>query len=287
MDTNIIPEMKDIVSIDRGDHTMVTSIEWYMCSWCNYNCFYCNPTNHTQSKLEDTSYYIKQAKKIAKKMSLDGYYVMLLKGGEVTYLDLEKILDVFTDFNMTYHLTTNLSNKLDYYLDLIDFCRCRNQGIKIEASYHGRDTDNFISKLVEISKVVPITASFVIDDSTYDEYSKVIKRIEKLNNPYIHLYTKPMKIGDFNLSKNNSKYNQYNKLHSVFINNKSYEFGMLDVPVFIKDFDPYGFECTCKYDILFVINHFVKHRCGNKQTIICKKHNCDLCMVESIYRVEK
>ena len=287
MDINTIPEMKDIMSIDRGDHGMVTSIEWYMCSWCNYNCFYCNPSNHTQSKLEDTSYYIKQAKKIAKKMSLDGYYVMLIKGGEVTFLDLEKILDVFTDFNMTYHLTTNLSNKLEYYLDLIDFCRCREQGIKIQASYHGKDTDNFLHKITEISKVMPIKVSFVIDDTTYNMYSKIIKKIEKLKNNNIRIFTQPRKIEDFKLSDNSSKYTQYSKSHSVFINDKPYEFGMLDIPLLIKDFDPYGFECTCKYDILFVIDHFVKHRCGNKQTVICKKHNCDLCMVESIYRIEK
>jgi len=119
-----------------------------MTDWCNYRCSYCH-TDHENQKLEKTEYYIEKAEQIKNKLNKDDKYLMFLKGSEVSFLDLEKILHTFDDYKVRFCITTNLSNKLDYYANLIN-----NFNMKLVASYHEQsDPQDFIAKMAYLSYI--------------------------------------------------------------------------------------------------------------------------------------
>lgn len=283
-------EITSIVAL----RSKINRIEWYMTDWCNYRCSYCR-TNHENQKLEKTEYYIEKAEQIKNKLNKDDKYLIYLKGGEVSFLDLEKILHTFDGYKVRFGITTNLSNKLDYYANLIN-----NFNIKLVASYHEQsDPQDFIAKMAYLSYIQKkkeyATASFIMVSLVLSEegFSKNYQYIyDKAKELDIKTQILPLKYKKEE-SKEKGKTSsidpnlELNKSYKTEINGIPTHFTMLQLPSVLKNFSPKGFKCQEKYYLYYNKDHFEGHRCQKDKeetTIVCKKNECDFCQVTKLWK---
>lgn len=202
--------MSEIISIDRKTSSKsLFKISWQVTKWCNYRCSYCinfpekkvnsealenfrllekkHPTIDTLlQKAEEINNYINTIKK---DVQLD------LIGGEVTFIDWIKIFSekITTNKLLAVKITTNLSNKLEYYENLKKYFESRNIQFILSVSMHAsqiKDFDNFCMKAIKVATSV----SVVINEDNEEETLKNINRLKELG------YSKKIKI---NLDRNN------------------------------------------------------------------------------------
>lgn len=267
--------------------------EWLITYWCNYQCPYCLTKEHKKYKLKTTEQYIEDAKKIREKLNKDTKYNCVIKGGEVCFLDLDKILSIFNGYKIRWELTTNFSNKVEYFLNL-----ARKYDMIITTSYHGDqcNKDEFLDKIKKFAKYRRIAVTFVIGETTEKQYTEVINEINSWNNKNVRIKTLPMKIKDkgkitidyskketFKILPDDDK----SKKFYIYFNGKKTDIKTtLDFPKYFKNFDPYGYHCKYKYIFLYdgEQNKFFYHRCFDKNEGICQKHSCHFCGIKRIWK---
>jgi len=143
-------KMNNILSIEpTKDYFMIC---WHMTGWCNYHCHYCI-AEHLRTKWIDENVIIKRAINlnnfINKNIDKNRKIVYKLSGGEVTYYNLPKILDNIQRLDKVI-VATNLSQKLDYYYELEDYCFKRNIQLVLLCSWHD-ENKNFENKFIELT----------------------------------------------------------------------------------------------------------------------------------------
>ena len=287
---NIIKE-EGIKKIERYSFRHgIKKIEWYMTDWCNYRCEYCL-TDHSKAEFQSLEKLLNIANEIKKLLSKEEKYTLILKGGEVTYFDLETIFHVFDGYNIEFCITTNLSNKAEYYVNLL-----KKFNLRLNISFHAQaKKEEFLEKVKTIvsteRKNKNITFLFVIGNTKTNElYEEVIGTLE---NAYKNL--KEIKIKKLPLKIKSEPNNTVpilpliNKEKETIINDHPCALNMLDLP-FLLDIDPFGYKCYNLYS--FFVNKegdIIHHRCSkklNSQVVICNKHKCNFCQVGAIEKNE-
>lgn len=237
-------------------------INWIMTRWCNYNCSYCNLKKDNTIKLIEI-------KKIARKINwlinnqIKENVYLKLGGGEISFLPLEEILNyIDSPFVKKIHITTNLSNNIEYYLNLRKFCNKRNIELVISASCHIEQIDN-IDNFLEKAKYVSMV-SFVWDEKYKDENLKIINYLEKNHI----LYTlRRLKDKDSNITVNKnivSTNGAGTELTVILKNGESVSFP--NRYEFVKTFNGnnfYNFYCNSgKYNIVILDGFIIRNFCS-------------------------
>lgn len=160
--------MKKIIAIKDLDDMKV--IKWRITEACNYHCSYCirrplvekaNPEN-IKAALAVLPDVINLAERLANRHNMKVKIDLI--GGEVSLhketLDIVKGLGDSEAIGKI-NITTNLSQPVDWYLDLIDKSKKK---ISITASFHPEyaDLDEFLEKAFTLSKVCQFKAETVI-----------------------------------------------------------------------------------------------------------------------------
>ena len=176
--------MKDIrciKTITKSDNKFY--VMWALTTWCNYRCPYCFQ-DPAHDKWVDENILVDRAKKINNWLISNNKNVesISLLGGEITYYNLENILNRFTVNLKEIVITTNFSQKLDYFKNLYIYCSKRNSYLTLICSYHENE-DIFFNKYLELVKWCaeydyPIpTVTFVVDNdfdfSIFDRYKEI------------------------------------------------------------------------------------------------------------------
>ena len=141
---------KDIVEIKNLNNFFV--ISWYITGWCNYNCPYCINSD-LRCNWIDESVIIQRAENLNNLINnnlKDKNISLKLLGGEVTYYSLERILDKITKLDKV-SLITNLSQPVEYFIDLAKYLDKREIKFVLICSKHEQNKD-FDNKFIMLSK---------------------------------------------------------------------------------------------------------------------------------------
>lgn len=199
--------MKDIVTILNKDDMFV--LKWRLTEWCNYNCSYClraekqlatkNGVKDTTIKKRDREYDEKIILETAPDVNriLDEIAIptkINIIGGETTFLDLKAIFNKITSkYFKKVNITTNFSNSLEYYLDLLHYLYEREIGLSMTASLHNEyvKVEDFVKK-VSIFKeeanrlgMKNIKIEFVVAESNIELVNEFISTCEKYEINYL------------------------------------------------------------------------------------------------------
>lgn len=183
--------MKQITAI-LNKETLFT-IKWRITDWCNYRCSYCLRMHTVQDVKPNEEELCSIAKDINTYMipQIRTGIKMNLIGGELSFLDLPKILDNITSDKLKrVHLTTNFSNKLDYYINLYQYLKNRGTDLSMNVSYHHEynDTEVFVKKVAELKKTCNLYAlkiEYVISKETADGIDLFKSLCEKYDLDYL------------------------------------------------------------------------------------------------------
>lgn len=141
---------KDILEIKNL--TDFINITWYMTGWCNYSCPYCI-NSQMRCPWIDESIIINRAININKLLNNNfpnNKISLKLLGGEVTYYNLQSILDKISKLNKV-SLITNLSQPIEYFIDLAKYLDKREIKFVLICSKHEQNKD-FDTKFITLSK---------------------------------------------------------------------------------------------------------------------------------------
>jgi MoaA/NifB/PqqE/SkfB family radical SAM enzyme len=322
---------KDIIKIINKTTEKYYMISWKMTNWCNYQCPYCiaahSDSDRTYIKQEVLEQYAQKIKNFIDNelsLQLNNRNIKInLIGGEVTYYNLINIIKILKcNYLKEISITTNLSQSLDYFIELNNFCKENNIKLALTASYHEEfgTINSFIDKVLQIKKNnIYITVSTVI---TENRLNKDLINLALTNNLYINI-TKERDVNQCttDLSKENLdellaiEYIQNKKtcnaLHIITKDGKDYGFSR---PTFANNFisnqgfNPDGFTCTagltclriepngnvCRTGCYYLRNNFILGNLNDhdyevqlpQDNIIChldQDKKCHLCWRTNIY----
>lgn len=159
------------------------TIKWRLTEWCNYRCSYCLRKYKGQETKLNENKLIAIAPQVNRLIEEVGSDVKLnLIGGEVTFLNLKKILSLISSNNLKrIHITTNFSNKLFYYVDFANYLLKRNIQLSMNISYHNEyiDLDSFIKKAIEFKKTALNLCSFKLEFVVAPENEKMLETVKE------------------------------------------------------------------------------------------------------------
>jgi len=125
-------------------------VKWHVTNWCNYRCPYCIQGSHKGIKWLPEEVVIERAKNLNKLLKEKNKWISLqILGGEVCFYNWPKILNEINNVKLVF-ITTNFSNKLEYFKELYDYCASRGIYLKLLCSYH-ETGDSFFEKILELS----------------------------------------------------------------------------------------------------------------------------------------
>ena len=169
----------NIVSIINNERLF--TIKWRLTEWCNYRCSYCLRKFKGQNTKLDELKILKTAPQVNRLIEEADKGVKLnLIGGEVTFLDLKKIISLVTSNNLKrIHITTNFSNKLEYYIDLANYLKSRNIQLSMNVSYHNEysNLDDFVDKANKFKNSVDLY-SFKIEFVVAPENENLLEDVK-------------------------------------------------------------------------------------------------------------
>lgn len=169
----------NIVSIINNERLF--TIKWRLTEWCNYRCSYCLRKFKGQNTKLDELKILKTASQVNRLIEEADKGVKLnLIGGEVTFLDLKKIISLVTSNNLKrIHITTNFSNKLEYYIDLANYLKSRNIQLSMNVSYHNEysNLDDFVDKANKFKNSVDLY-SFKIEFVVAPENENLLEDVK-------------------------------------------------------------------------------------------------------------
>ena len=200
----MIKELETIIS--SNDKKSYRHFSYRLTKWCNYRCSYCiqgNKTHDECPKLENTEYYVEDAKmcrKFLDELNEDfpvSFEKITLVGGEVCFIDLKEVVkELITDRLATLDITTNLSvikNFVEVYKVIATYNKEHNTDIKIHitASFHEEFAilDKFIDNYKELNKYAidilgknaSIGLEMVVHDNNLDIAKEFLKRCDEEN----------------------------------------------------------------------------------------------------------
>ncbi len=135
--------------VQTKDYFMIC---WHMTGWCNYHCPYCI-AEHLRTDWIPEDKIIENAKHlnnfIQKNIPEDRKIVFKLSGGELSFLNLKKILDNITRLDKVI-LASNLSQNLEFYYEMEDYFFERNIQYMLLCSWHA-ENKNFKEKFIQLT----------------------------------------------------------------------------------------------------------------------------------------
>ena len=145
----IVYKQTDLKSVDLLHYSLI-DVKWHVTNWCNYKCSYCiQGKEHLNFTPEEI--VIERAKNINKILEEKGCWGSLQAlGGEVSFYDWTKILAVMPKVKRLF-MTTNFSNKLEYFKNLYVYCNENEIELNLLCSYH-ETGDSFFEKLLELAR---------------------------------------------------------------------------------------------------------------------------------------
>lgn len=171
-------KIKSIINNER-----MFTIKWRLTEWCNYRCSYCLRKFKGQDTKLNELKILAIAPQVNRLIDEAGKDVKLnLIGGEVTYLNLIKIVSLLKSSNLKkIHITTNFSNKLSYYVELANYLLSRNIMLSMNISYHN-EYDNlydFIKKAVAFKTIALNLYSFKLEFVVAPENESMLNSVKE------------------------------------------------------------------------------------------------------------
>lgn len=307
----------DIKIIKKETSDNYLKIQYQPTFWCNYKCFYCiQGVNNGKRKLTPKEKVYKTAKKIANKLNYyNGKLLLTIIGGEVTIpYDIKKIIEPFLnlklkDFKLS--IVTNLSNNLDYYIDLLNYCNSNQINLRLNASYHYSNFNIFYNKVKKLNALkdelvnikIILTCLPKINNidpfEAYDKFKKISKvdlivgRIPNTKNNFF-------KVDSKKLANRNIETDEY----SIATNKeKIYVKNLHNIKEYLNENIPYvsfkGFNCepdsltieadekvsygSCKQRMYeTTLDNLTELKPFSK---ICKIDGCPLCSINKLERL--
>ncbi len=176
-------KIKSIINSEK-----MFTIKWRLTDWCNYRCSYCLRKFKGQDSILNENKILTTAIYVNRLIDEAGMDVKLnLIGGEITFLNLKKILSVLKSPNLKkVHITTNFSNKLTYYVDLANYLLERNIMLSMNVSYHNEyaELDEFIKKAIAFKIAALNLYSFKLEFVVAPENDKILDTVKSKCSKY-------------------------------------------------------------------------------------------------------
>ena len=289
-------------------------IKWRLTDWCNYNCSYCIRAAFTQNRVDtlerdfDKSWQrvLKAAPEVNRILNEFGRPTKIdLIGGEITFFDLPKLLDILdSKYLETINITTNLSNTLESYLKLLEICEKRNVELSLTASYHYEKAD--INEFFEKAKVLSTRMKhFKLEAVSLERNQEVIKIFIRrcIENNILFIVEKDLTATDEIRATllDGSKSRPSNPRYKIIPEDKpAYLVKTRNLIVAEGLPETLGFFCTRDWNYVYIeIDEFLGHTdlingCRNgcpvqdfhvlKEPAICTRRHCTLCGHMSLIR---
>ena len=193
--------MKDIETIMNNDDMFV--LKWRLTEWCNYRCSYClraekkmiSNINDTRNKDADEKVVLETAPEVNRILDEIAVPVKInIIGGETTFLNLKSIFSKITSkYFKKVNITTNFSNSLNYYIDLLHYLYERDIELSLTTSLHNEyvKIEDFVKKVSVFKKEAyelgmrKIKIEFVVAESNIGLVEEFITTCEKYDVNYV------------------------------------------------------------------------------------------------------
>tara|TARA_B110000503_G_scaffold89737_1_gene135842 strand:- start:678 stop:1661 length:984 start_codon:yes stop_codon:yes gene_type:complete len=142
----------NINSIKKSDWYEDYIVHWRPTNMCNYDCSYCDSSNHlliNKSKLPSVENLINAARKIRDSIPLDKSILVYITGGEPFLIkDVHKWLDWMSENNMRVGIFTNGSLPSKIY----DLSKQSFKNVNVKISFHPEFAE--VDKIVELANTI-------------------------------------------------------------------------------------------------------------------------------------
>ena len=142
----------NISKIEKYDWYEDYIVHWRPTNMCNYDCSYCEPSNHlsiVKSKLPDVNDLIEASRKIRNSIPADKSVLVYITGGEPFLIkEVHKWFDWMSSNNMRVGVFTNGSLPLKIY----DMSKESFSNLNIKISFHPEFAD--VDKLVDFINLI-------------------------------------------------------------------------------------------------------------------------------------
>lgn len=190
----------NISKIEKSDWYEDYIVHWRPTDMCNYDCSYCEPSNHlaiNKAKLPDVNNLITASKKIRDSVPKDKSILVYITGGEPFLVkDVHKWFNWMGENQMRVGIFTNGSLPLRMY----DYSKESFKNINIKISFHPESADvdkivDFVNMIKDNNGKVEIRA--MLAQGLFDkifELEKKLKDTPILKIPVNPLYNKITKV---------------------------------------------------------------------------------------------
>lgn len=258
---------------------MIQMLKWRLFNNCNFRCSYCcnSVTNKVQNPInfERLKSYAESIHNLLLKEK-DDYEVFLI-GGEITLLPIEQLKELirtlYTKNVIKFHITTNMSAKVEYYYSLADLCDKLGVKLKVVGSLHEEmmKYEVFMDKAKKLSKRLDLfTVEFVVTSKNKDIFKKLREECKENN---ILMFADYNRKEVWNPDEIDTDKNQRNKLRAtlspkgLICSNSKYVINILN------DGKVYGVNCHNK-KLMGMINMLKEFK---REELECHQNVCSFC----------
>lgn len=286
------------------------TLKWRLTDWCNYRCSYCLRKFKGQDSAPDFERILSVANDVNQLMDGINKPIKLnLIGGEVTWFDLPALFDKLTSKNLKkIHITTNLSNTLQYYIDLAENLEKRDIELSLRCSLHEEYTTitDFLNKakqLKDACKISKLNIEYVITKENTDNIELIKNECKALNLNVIFELDKTIEDEDFRKQYKNIS-NPCSNRYSITFEDGSVNTTMTrnELITSAKNnlINTYGYYCSIGLTFLYIkfdkivenfsccdeyipVNQY-KIRTSDNLKVCTKKDGCNLCGDFSVFK---
>jgi len=256
-------------------------IKWRLFNNCNFHCSYC--CNSVMNKVQNPINFdrlLRIAKSIHNLIEKDedDVFEVNLIGGEITMLPLEQMKEIINTIYSKkitkFHITSNMSAKVDYYIAINELCNKLNVTLKIVGSFHEEmmNYDVFIKKARMLSDNLKLfIAEFVVTSENKEIYEKIQEDCKKYNIALMVDYNRKEKWETNDIDYDNRSIKNYLRIilnpQGCICSNSKY---MINV---LPHGEVYGTVCHNR-KLLGMINMI---KSFPHEEFICKQKICSFC----------
>lgn len=288
---------KNIISV-KSINNKKYIIKWRLTNWCNYQCSYCIRNNVLTKKLPEIEKLFQEAKAINKILENRKEEICLkLIGGEITFLPLQDLLScISSSYLKEVLITTNLSNNINYYKDLIKYFDSRNISYALTASYHDEfaKEEQFLNKVRALNN---IRVEVVVTNENKERSFELLKKLKEAKINYLFDFDRTVEENDIRdikeeINSIEQKQSQYEILLNTF-EKKYCSSSFLRRNIKFEDNtkimcnstkhmlyinDGFVYNSACKYkERLCSINDLDYNKINKKNWFLCKGNSCSFC----------